>query len=442
MRNLLIAFCAILLLTHCASDKKQGNLGHMEAVAQMVQAGVKPIGISVPLSPDQAEELFPLAKQLAEAYQIKVTLETDLLVTPLFPASGTEGKHLIMFYQAPYWQAYQTLKEEGATQADSGTPEAQEEIARRFGRLLGYPHERINALLAANTDFRTIKDFGLRGHQVVFYYQDLDRATQFYEETLGLRLIASYPESRLFWLAQQSYLLLVADGAGMHHADEPKSVALALLTEQLGGWWDHLNAADVPIRYGYTPRERGPHDGFVAIDPEGYLLEFETFKQHPENEHFMPLLRQNMEETLYASDSSSVSPTLGFHSTITWLYYQDVLGMQNFYQEVLGLSLVADQGWCKIYQAGPTGFVGLVDERRGMNDYTDTKAVNVSFLVDDLEGWEAYAPQQQRLVAHDPAIVPAVASYRRWVGYDPEGYTLEIARYQADSLPMGMEHPH
>ena len=80
-------------------------------------------------------------------------------------------------------------------------------------------------------------------------------------------------------------------------------------------------------------------------------------------------------------------PGLGFNGSITWLYYKDLLQMQNFYEETIGFNLVADQGWTKIYQVSPTGFLGLVDERRGMHSFSEDKAVYVSFFLDDVEGW-------------------------------------------------------
>ena len=72
-------------------------------------------------------------------------------------------------------------------------------------------------------------------------------------------------------------------------------------------------------------------------------------------------------------------------------YYEDILEMQNFYQDVLGLEMVADQGWTKIYQVTNSGFIGLVDERRGMHSYTEEKAVTISFILEDLESWYEYS---------------------------------------------------
>ena len=39
--------------------------------------------------------------------------------------------------------------------------------------------------------------------------------------------------------------------------------------------------------------------------------------------------------------------------------------IQRFYEEVMGLDLIVDQGWAKIYPIGPTGYFGLVDDRAG-----------------------------------------------------------------------------
>ncbi|NJN43048.1 MAG: VOC family protein, partial [Flammeovirgaceae bacterium] len=178
--------------------------------------------------------------------------------------------------------------------------------------------------------------------------------------------------------------------------------------------------------------EGGAHDGFVAIDPEGYLLEFETFKQHPENEKFIPLLKKNSPVT-----AKTKSP--GFHSTITWLYYKDMLRMQKFYEEVLGLSMVADQGWAKIYQSSETGFIGLVDERRGMHSFTEKKAVNVSFILDDVDGWFDYVKESQSFdLRSDSVSTGPEHKYRAFVGYDPEGYYMEFDQFydHADNVTL------
>lgn len=293
--------------------------------------------------------------------------------------------------------------------------------------LLVFPALMITSTLNAQ---KTMTDFGIRASNLFLYYEDLDRATEFYTNTLGMELMADYQMARIIRMAGDSYLILVDATKGMHTAEEPKTVALALLTDQLDEWWEYLKTQDIEIKYDFKPKEGSPHDGFVAIDPEGYLLEFERFNKHAENENFIPILDQN--ETIIKPDSqkSNVPKGLGFKATITWLYYKDLLAAQKFYQDDLGLPLVADQGWTKIHKVTNTGFIGLVDEKKGMHNFTETKAVNVSFILDDLEPWFKYVKENELFkLRSDKVETGPETKYKAFVGYDPEGYYLEFDRF-------------
>ena len=142
---------------------------------------------------------------------------------------------------------------------------------------------------------------------------------------------------------------------------------------------------------------------------------------------FFPILNENKTISSPSDKNKKVPQGLGFHSSITWLYYKDILSMQRFYEEVLGLEIVADQGWTKIYKVTNTGYVGLVDERRGMHQFTEDKGVTVSFILDDLESWFDYVSEHQpfELRSTEMGIEPE-NRYQAFVGYDPEGYYLEF----------------
>ena len=117
-------------------------------------------------------------------------------------------------------------------------------------------------------------------------------------------------------------------------------------------------------------------------------------------------------------------------SAVTWLYYKDLPAMQDFFQDVLGLDFIVDQGWTKIYQVSKTGFIGLVDEKKGMHKYTEKKAVNVSFILDDLEAWFEYVKYNKpfELRSNELEVGPEM-KYKAFVGYDPEGYFLEFDQF-------------
>lgn len=428
-----VAACAGARSSSSAPAPASYNLGGIGAFGELVNAGVKTLALSAVMSRAEMDAFMPEAEQVAARNHVKLYRERDLLVTDLFPQDVARGKEVLLIYQGTTLDEYLALKAEAQRleQARRYTGKAREAIARRFGRLLSYPTWRINELLAEQTDFRTMRDFGIRGSNVFLYYKDLDRATAFYRETLGMELVAEYQMARLFRMAEDSYLILVDATKGMHTAEEPKTVAIALLTDQLQQWHDYLATKGLSPKRPFALRAGSAHDGFVIADPEGYLLEFENFNQHPENERFVPLLRAN---TSVRAPASTVPNGLGFKATITWLYYKDLPPMQRFYEEVLGLKEVIDQQWAKVYQVSRSGHIGLVDERRGMHRWSETKAVNVSVLIDNIDGWLEYAkrnalfPLRGSEVSNDEA-----GRYRAFVGYDPEGYFMEFDLFR--------EHP-
>jgi catechol 2,3-dioxygenase-like lactoylglutathione lyase family enzyme len=283
------------------------------------------------------------------------------------------------------------------------------------------------ALLAAISTPTLAKDpmadMGTTASNVFFYYEDVEAATTFYRETLGFRLAADYGFAKIMQVAPKSFITLVDHRKGMHSSDEPKTTAIALVTDQLDEWWHYLQTQKIEMRSKeFSPRDGSAHDGFVAVDPEGYLLEFERFNEHEENMQFKPAL--DGLPTLYADSASRVPQGLGFKATIVWFYYKDMAGIQRFYEEVLGLDLIADQGWAKIYPIGPGGYFGLVDEQRGMHQFTEQKAVTLSFFTADIDGWYAYLSNSGAIEMRSKKIEEE-KEYRAFVAYDPEGYYLE-----------------
>ncbi|MEM7488772.1 MAG: VOC family protein [Pseudomonadota bacterium] len=110
---------------------------------------------------------------------------------------------------------------------------------------------------------------------------------------------------------------------------------------------------------------------------------------------------------------------------ITFLYYRDLPRAMRFYEDVLGLPLAIDQGWCKIYRICPGAHVGLVDETKGMNKWTAEKSVQLCIRVPDVDAWYAYA-QDEDLAGLSELFVNDEIGIRAFVFDDPEGYQVEI----------------
>ena len=118
-------------------------------------------------------------------------------------------------------------------------------------------------------------------------------------------------------------------------------------------------------------------------------------------------------------------PEIKNELAITFLYYRDLATAMRFYEDVLGLELAIDQGWCKIYRICDGAHVGLVDEARGMNKWQPVKTVQLCIRVSDVDTWYAYA-QQNKLTDLSELFVNDEIGIRAFVFNDPEGYQIEI----------------
>ncbi|HSM07296.1 MAG TPA: VOC family protein [Longimicrobiales bacterium] len=263
---------------------------------------------------------------------------------------------------------------------------------------------------------------GIQATNAFYYYRDVDAAWVFYRDVLGFETVADYGFAKILRVAPASYLTLVDEARGMHSADEPRSVTLAVVTEEVEGWWAYLSEQEVPMRAPLGEVEPGrPHDGFVAIDPEGYFLEFERFNPHDENVELVPLLADIQP---LGPAGGARPPELTVQATVLWLYYRDLPAMERFWEDLLGVYLLVDQGWAKVYPASRTGFIGLVDGERGLHQASEDKSVTVSFFTRDVDAWRE---RTERLGLDARTPEPGTESGRvsTWVAFDPEGYFLE-----------------
>jgi len=266
-------------------------------------------------------------------------------------------------------------------------------------------------------------------NSALYYYHDLARATCFYQETLGFELVEDYGFGKLFQVASTSFLMLIDGSIGRHSAEEPKTVTTAFITDELEGWWDYLSGQKVPMRWDFNYQPGKPHDGFVAIDPEGYLLEFERFNPHPENEQLMGLI--DGLPSLYGVTAPAITRPagLGVKATVTWLYYRDLEGARCFWRDVIGSTAVVDQGFALIFPTSASGFIGPVRAGDGLHPYTEQKGVTVSLFTDHVDDWFAYLQTQPTFDLQNDGVILEMDQLRDFLGFDPEGYFIEFDEF-------------
>jgi len=124
---------------------------------------------------------------------------------------------------------------------------------------------------------------GVQANIVFLYYKDVPAAQRFYEDVIGLTLTVDQGFAKIYQVSPSSFIGLVDESQGLHRASEAKPVTVSFVTAQVDQWYEYLVAKGVKMRGPVSSATRHPTRGFVAYDPEGYFLEFETFLDHPQN---------------------------------------------------------------------------------------------------------------------------------------------------------------
>lgn len=286
-------------------------------------------------------------------------------------------------------------------------------------------------LLISVSSCQSQRFYNIQANLVFFYYPDLDEAERFYGTILGLEKVLDYGFAKIYQISQTSYIGLVDETKGMHKPTEPKTVTLAFVTNEIDEWYTYLQDQGVEIRNPLGDATRHPTRGFVALDPAGYFLEFERFLDFPQNEKLLPRL-ETIRPFYPFPDQNTLRPQdLGILANVIWLYYQDIPEAQHFYEENLGLELLVDQGFAKVYSSSPSAFIGLVDGAQGLHGFTEEKAVNVSFFSDQIDDWYAHL-LEKGIKIRDPLEDAENFPVRTFVIYDVGGYFVEFDRFLED----------
>lgn len=268
----------------------------------------------------------------------------------------------------------------------------------------------------------------IQANLVFFYYPDLEEAETFYGSLLGFEKVLDYGFARIFQISPSTFIGLVDETKGMHDPSEPKSVTLSFVTNEIDQWYRYLTECDVPMHRPLNDSSRIPIQGFVALDPGGYFLEFERFLEHPQN----TLLHEQLDQAqpLYPPQNQETSrpDNLGILANIIWLYYLDVPEAQAFYENNFGFRLVVDQGFAKVYASSLTGFIGLVDESQGLHRFTREKGVNVCFLTDKIDDWHAHF-HAKKVKIKDALEEMESIPVKAFVAFDPGEYFIEFDHF-------------
>ena len=138
-----------------AVDEYSFNLGNFDgtigAFCDVIMTEAKPLAFSDPFDPADEALLTPYVAKKCENYGVKYYIDKDLLLTKLFASEDLDGAWVYILYKDDsVLEQYLALKKEEAdlTTAGTYTEKAQNDLATRYGKLMGYSDKVIADMIA------------------------------------------------------------------------------------------------------------------------------------------------------------------------------------------------------------------------------------------------------------------------------------------------------
>jgi catechol 2,3-dioxygenase-like lactoylglutathione lyase family enzyme len=109
---------------------------------------------------------------------------------------------------------------------------------------------------------------------------------------------------------------------------------------------------------------------------------------------------------------------------ISFLPSTDLGRSADFYERVLGLELVLDQGTCRIYRVTESAYLGVCQRE----PFDEVQPVITTLVADDVEGWHTRIVRSGWAEVTEPEHSEVYGLVHIWVK-DPDGNQLEIQRF-------------
>jgi len=121
-----------------------------------------------------------------------------------------------------------------------------------------------------------------------------------------------------------------------------------------------------------------------------------------------------------------------FDQQVTFLYASNLTESSRFYQDVLGLELVLDQGPCHIFRVAGEAFLGVC--QCSAERPSSPEGVIVTFVSDDVDGWYEKLVSKGVKMEAPPALSERFNVYHMFL-HDLDGYKLEIQQFRDPAWP-------
>ena len=120
-----------------------------------------------------------------------------------------------------------------------------------------------------------------------------------------------------------------------------------------------------------------------------------------------------------------------FESSVHFYYTDNLAETSTFWEELVGLPLVLDQGTCRIYRISPDGFLGFC-EKEGVSTAKD--GVIITLVTEKVDEVVAKLRARGLVLEKEPAFNPTFNIYHAFFR-DPNGLLVEVQRFEDPQWP-------
>lgn len=121
-----------------------------------------------------------------------------------------------------------------------------------------------------------------------------------------------------------------------------------------------------------------------------------------------------------------------FDAQITFLPVADLAVSRSFYEDLLGLEVVTDQGSCLIFAAGPGAYLGVCER----DAVSPSEGVIITLVDDDVDHWSHRLEEAGVQIVSGPDHSDTYGIYHLFF-HDPDGHLLEIQRFDDPKWASG-----
>ncbi|MBN1250470.1 MAG: VOC family protein [Anaerolineae bacterium] len=110
---------------------------------------------------------------------------------------------------------------------------------------------------------------------------------------------------------------------------------------------------------------------------------------------------------------------------ITFLYTRDLSKTADFYERVMLMPLVLDQGTCRIYHVAGDAYLGFCER-----DETADKPTGIlcTLVTDEVDAWYTYLRSEGIPIERMPTVNKVYGIYH-FFALDPNGYVIEVQQF-------------